>query len=84
MPFHFKGVFSFFLMATRKALAVLPSASPILRSFTEIQNCRQKKALDKVTALASLLPPARGTILAIILRKAEKVPYATLPVRSPF
>lgn len=53
MPFHFKGVFSFFLMATRKALAVLPSASPILRSFTEIQNCRQKKALDKVTALAS-------------------------------
>lgn len=40
-------------MATRKALAVPPSASAILRSFTEIQNCRQKKALDKVIALAS-------------------------------
>lgn len=46
------------------------------------EGARQSYRVGLDTAL--LLPPARGTILAIILRKAEKVPYATLPVRSPF
>lgn len=52
MPFLFNGVFSFFLMATRKALTVLLSALPMLRSLAEIQNCCQKEALDKLIALA--------------------------------
>lgn len=88
MPFHFEGVF-FFLSyghkkSARRASLCIGHPQKLYRNskLPSKEGARQSYRVGLDAAL--LLPPARGTMLAIILRKAERAPYAALPVRSPF
>lgn len=77
-PFLFKAFFSFLKPhAKKKTLAVLSSAD-ILRSFTEIQNCREKKALDKVIALALLAKEQYSPLFSVRVKK-HPTPHCLFP-----